>query len=420
MTNATATPEDVRAARVRLGSAREALHGRPREQTLDALCELLDAFARPDGAARRKLAAELPDATGFHPATVRAGLDAALPLFTGDALREVVRREEGAAPNAQLLGFRQTSVLLAGAIPMPTLTALLFPLLLHSPVLAKTASRDAVTARVFAETLHGVDPELARCVEVVSFASGDAACTTALVDTDCVVATGSDETIRTISGLLPASTRFVGYGHRLSIALLGSQAFAGTSVETVADLLARDVALWDQQGCLSPVAIFCEAGAEEALAFGEAVGASLADLERGCPRGATGTEEKAAIRRERDEASMREARVFADEGTRFTVVVEDDLRWRSAPLARFVRIHRAKDRTALMDAIARVAPHLAGVAMGGFGAESPDVALALARLGASRICAPGVLQAPPLGWHHDGHLLLAPLARLSDLEGHGA
>lgn len=421
MTVEAATPESIRAAQTRLAAAGEALRARPRDETLATLCSLLDEFAKPDGAARLELVAALPAATGFHPDTVRAGLDLALPRFTGEALRELVACEQQAAPGCGLEGFAQTSVLLAGAIPMPTITTLVLPLVLRSPVLAKTASRDPVTASVLVRALAQLDPELAQCVELVAFPRSDEACTHALTRADCVVATGSDETIQTISRALPATTRFAGFGHRLSVALLGSAALAETHAEEIAFGLARDVALWDQQGCLSPVAIFCEGGAEEAKRLGRALCDALGTLERRWPRGALAPEEAAGIRSAREEAQMRLAAdaslaIFSDESTRFTVVAEDDLRWRKAPLHRFVRIHHARELAALMDAIAQIGKHLAAVAIAGFDARAAFVGEELSRRGASRICAPGEMQAPPLGWHHDGQLLLAPLARITDLE----
>lgn len=421
MTTPRATPETIRAARERLAAAREALGARSQADTLESLSALLDEFARPGSAARSRLETDLPKATGFHATTVAAGLDLALAKFTGKALRELVLSEHNAAPGAQFEGFAQTSVLLAGAIPMPTLTAFLFPLVLHSPVLAKTAARDPVTARIFAEVLARIDPVLARCIEIVSFPRDDESCMETFLTAECVVATGADGTIRAVSAEVPPTTRFVGYGHRLSVALLGPAALSGSALADAARKLARDVALWDQQGCLSPVAVFCEGSAREARALGEALGQALDALGGEWPRGEIGAEDAAAVRHARDEALMRRAAgrdvaVFADEALQFTVVVEDELRFRAAPLHRFVRIHASRERTTLLHSLEAVARHLAAVALAGFGQDSVAVARALGALGASRVCAPGEMQAPPLGWHHDGQLLLAPLARMVDVE----
>jgi len=416
------TPESIGAARRRLAVAREDLHGRPRQQTLDSLCALLEVWRDPGSGVRRQLEAELPGATGFHPATVREGLARALACYSGQALRELVACELPAAASTRTSGFAQTSVLLAGPIPMPSLVALLLPLLLHSPVLAKTASRDPLTARLFAASLAELDPELARCLEIVCFPGGDEACTAALLDAACVVASGSDETIAALAARLRPGTRMVAYAHRLSLAAVGPGALHGDALAKVAEQLALDVALWDQQGCLSPVAVFCEVpDPSRAEALATALASALEAAERRWPRGRAPDDARAAIRRARDEAAMRRAAgrdvsVHGDRGTRWTVVCEGDLEWRPAPLHRFVRVHPARDRGSLLAAVAEVSRHLAGVAIAGFGAQTADLARALAGLGASRICAPGSLQTPPLGWHHDGQSPLLPIARLTDVE----
>ena len=119
--------EPIEAARQRLRSARRALTERPREQSLDSLCAVLELWRDASSRWRAALEADLPAAAGYSPAGVREGLARGLEYWTGEALREVVRRElgppedrdRGAAPAAS--GFELTSLLLAGSIPMPTL-----------------------------------------------------------------------------------------------------------------------------------------------------------------------------------------------------------------------------------------------------------------------------------------------------------
>ena len=115
-------------------------------------------------------------------------------------------------------------------------------------------------------------------------------------------------------------------------------------------------------------------------------------------------------------AAGREVAVYSGRGTRWTVVLEDDARFRSAPLHRFLRVHPVPDREALLSALRPVARHLAAVAIAGFGGGGAGLAHELTRLGASRICRPGRLQSPPLGWNRDGQPLLLPLARLASSE----
>src|SRR5262249_59914288 len=109
----------------------------------DALAGLVDARRAPRSPWRREVEAELPGAAGFAPEVVREGLARGLAGFGGDALRALVDAElggvaalEGSGRRA-VSGFDATAVVLAGSIPMPTLVALVAPLALRSPVLAK-------------------------------------------------------------------------------------------------------------------------------------------------------------------------------------------------------------------------------------------------------------------------------------------
>lgn len=412
-------PARIAAARDRLAAAGARLRERDPARSLASLASLLDAWCEPGSRLQARLADALPAAAGFSPATVREDLARGLAPWSGAALRELVARELGSLPPAcRATGFDRTHVLLAGSIPMPSLLSLVAPLVLHSPVLAKTASRDPVTAPLVRESLLEIDPELGAALEIVSFAGGDRDGTRAFVDAGCLLATGSDETIARVRAGARPGTRIVAYGHRLSIAVIAADALAA---ETAA-ALSRDVAGWDQLGCLSAIAIFSVGAADAAIDdFAEALADALATREQEQPRGALDPDAAARLRAECDGARLRQGagsdlRVLADEALRWAVIREADAELRPAPLHRFVRIHPVPDRAALERAVRPLSRHLAGVALAGFGDDHTDVAETLAALGASRICRPGLLQTPPLGWHHDNQPLLLPLARISDLE----
>ncbi len=420
------TPAEIRA---RLASLREAgakLRRRPARETLDALARVVDGWSDPAGAWRHALETELPGATGFSAPMVREGLARGLDAWSGDALRELVAREIGAperldSARARLAaGFGVTAVLLAGSIPMPTLVSLLAPLALRSPVLAKSASRDPVTPRLVARSLAETDAELAQCLEIVDVPGSDAERIGALLEADCAVAIGSDETISAVRVRVRPDRRLVARGHRLSVAALGAAASGGAALEDVAERLALDVALWDQLGCLSPIAVYV-VGEDAADRVAAALARALAAAERRWPRGAIGAAAAAAIAHERADAELRRAAgrrvaLHASQATLWTVLREDGAELRPAPLHRFVRVLPVRDAAALPAALAPLAPHLAGVAVEGFGSHTSALARELADLGASRICAPGRLQAPPLAWSHGGEGVLIPIARFTDLE----
>jgi hypothetical protein len=425
-----------------LDALREAgrrLAARPASAVHDALADVLEAWCAPGSPWQRALVRALPAAAGFAAETVREGLARGLAPFGGDALRELVRDELGgparldAVRGARVTGFPTTATVLAGALPLPTVVSVLAPLVLRSAVLVKPSAHDPVTAPLLARSLAERDPDLGAAVAVVDFRRDDGAALDALCDADCVVATGSDEAVAALAARAAAAgqrgperaRRFVGYGHRLSLALLGPAATRGEPLVRAAAGLALDVALWDQLGCLSPVSVLVADGDPLAAdRAADALAQAMEGAEARWPRGRVEPAAAAAIAHERAEAEMRAAaapgrapRLLAPpSGTAWTVVRELDAAWRPAPLHRFVRVLPVRDATAALDALRPAAARLAAVALAGFGPASAELAAALTRLGASRVCAPGTLQTPPLGWPRDGLGVLAPLARYARLE----
>ena len=410
------------AVAAQVGALRErgrALAKRPRKEIIDALARVLESWRNPSSPWRIELESQLPDATGFRAPTVREGLERALAHWTGDALEALVARELEPSASTRYTGFEVTALLLAGSIPMPGLLAMLGPLALGSALLVRPASRDPVTARLVTQSIAEIDPELGRCIGEVHFPHDDEDAMEAFLESDCTVAYGSDPTIARIARRLPPSRRLVAHPHRLSLAVLGESATRGSALETAAAGIALDTALWDQQGCLSPLAVFVlSADAEAPDRVADALATALTAAEQHWPRGSVTPAAASVIAQERDTAMLRESasgrvRVLTPAGGAFTVVREQDCQLRAAPLHRFLRVHPAPDADALERGIAPYARHLAGVAHAGL---APDAIQLLVRTGASRLCAPGILQCPPLDWHHDGMPVLTPMARITDIE----
>lgn len=406
------SPEAIRARLAALREAGTELRRRPAREVVDALAEVLERWRDPKSDERLALERELPAASGFAAATVARGLQLALEAWSGDALRALAERELARNDGTLARGADTSAVLLAGAIPMPTLLGIVAPLALRSPVLAKTASRDARTAHRVAASIAEVDPGLGACIEVVDFAGSDGACTDALLEAECVIATGSDETIAAVEARIAPTRTLLRHGHGLSIGVLGPDATRGDALERAARGLALDTALWDQQGCLSPIAVYVMGGVEDAARVGAALASELEAIARELPRGEVDAHAAATARAERSEAEVRAAAggavtLLGGADAGWSVVVEADAAVRPAPLFRFLRVHPL-EAGALEAALAPLSGWLAGAAVAGFGADSP--AALLGGLGAHWICEPGQLQCPPLDWPRDGRPVLAGLS----------
>jgi hypothetical protein len=424
-TRGRAGPEDEpRRALARLREAGRALRARSAAQVLEALGAVLEEWRSAGSAPRRALAEGLPAAAGFTRPVVERGLAVALEGWPAPALAALYERElgPGAGPGAGARlarGFDVTAVLLAGAIPNASLPGLLAPLALRSAVLARPPARDPLTAPLLRDSLARADGALGAAFEVARFDARSDAALDGFLAADCVVATGSDETVARVAVRVTPPRRFVAYGHRLSLAALGPEAASGAALDDACARLALDVALWDQLGCLSPVCLLVAGDGRAAQRAAEALAAALQRIEGELPRGEVGAEAAAAISGERAEAELRAAargRAVLHCGPAWTVVAEEDAAPRPAPLHRFLRVQPAGDLAGVVAALAPYGPHLAAVGIAGFGAAGAELARGAAAIGASRVCPLGSLQAPPLGWCHDGQGVLLPLARLTDLE----
>ena len=408
---------EARAALARLEAAGKRLRELPGATRLEAVGRIFDAWSDPGSPVRRRMLEAHPAGSGLGRETVAAGLALALAGWNASALEALVEAELGslrALDDTAISGV--TTVLHGGVIPMPTLIDALAPLALGSTVLSKPAARDPVTPRLVAASLESLAPELSGCLEVCDVRREETAAFETLLATDRVVVTGSDEAVDAVRSRIASHTRLVAHGHKLSVAMLGDR--PQVDLVDAAQRLAVDVALWDQLGCLSPVACWTLGDRARAGTFAAALAGALAAREGAWPRGEIDPASAARIASERANAELRGAAgrsvtVHASAGTAWTVVAEADAAPRPAPLHRFVRVHPATDLPEVERALGPHGIHLTGVALEGF--DRYDEAAIARALGASRTARFGELQAPPLDWARDG---LGVLSRLLDPDRH--
>jgi hypothetical protein len=381
-----------------------------------------------------------PAATGFSRATLAAGLDAFFAQLTAENLHALVKQELGhpgrledfAAGDGEFSADRVACVrgpeliahITGGALPNPALTSIVLGLLARSAQFVKCASGAAFLPRLFAHSLYEAEPKLGACLELAEWKGGSAGLEDALLaEADCVTATGSDETLALLRRRVPAHVRFVGYGHRLSFAFVAHEVLSGMQPQKVALRAARDVAAWNQLGCLSPHVIYVETGGKVAPEkFAELLAAELEALERSHPRGALAAAEAAAIATRRSFYEVRAAhlpdtRLWQSHGsTAWTVVYENDPRFQVSCLNRFVYVKAVAGVTQALEGADPVRGKVSTVGLAATEDRAPELALELARWGVTRICPLGRMQEPPLTWRHDGRPSLGDLLTWTDWE----
>jgi len=437
---AVITPELVAEACQSLKRNREQyLARRTTAQMIAVLAASGANWLQPDDPFRRLALARAAE-TGFSAATLARGLDAFFRELTADKLGALVAAELGHP--ARLEGFcadaheqRQSRLGLAlgpelivhvaaGNLPSPALHSLVLGVLLRSAQFMKCATGGALLPRLFAHSLYELDPKLGACLELAVWPGGAEAVEAALfAGADVVTATGADETLAAIRQRLPARTRFVGHGHRVSFAFIAAEVLTPFNVPRLVARAAADVAAWDQLGCLSPHVLYVEpGGAANAERFAELLAAELAVREQHEPRGALPPETAAQIAARRGLYEVRAAhspatRQWCSAGsTAWTVVFEEEPRFQASCLNRFVYVKPVAGLAGLLAAADPVRRQVSTVGVAVPEHTLGEVAAELARWGATRICPLGRMQEPPLGWRHDGRPALADLVTWADLE----
>jgi hypothetical protein len=189
------------------------------------------------------------------------------------------------------------------------------------------------------------------------------------------------------------------------------------------------VALYDQQGCLSPHAYYVERGGMVSpAAFAQSLGTALEEASRRLPRREPEPVDAASIQLSRAQAALeaatgRVAQVFESErGTEWTVIFEDagNARFEPGPRHRVVRVLAIADVEDFARAVTGGEHYLEAIAVEERGARRERLVARLAGLGVPRITSIGALQRPtPLGTH-GGVTRLGPFLRWTTIDTGGA
>jgi hypothetical protein len=413
---------------------------RPTQALVDTLCEVAAAWLEPSDPFRQRALQLGPAATGFSPATLANGLDTFFRQLTYDGFHMLLLQDLGHVERLDRLVVHEAELktrrsaiatgpellvqFAAGNLPNPTLMSLILGLLARSAQFIKCATGADLLPRLLAHSLYAVEPKLASCIEIASWPGGSNQLESALLEyADCVTATGSDETLDAIRTRLPRGTRFLGYGHRVSFGYITREVLSRFHGKELAAQAARDVASWDQLGCLSPHVYYVETGGSVTPElFAQWIAEQLAALETKEPRALPPPETASAIASRRAlyairAANSQENRLWtSQDSTAWTVVYESDPQFQYSILHRFVYVKAVASLSETLQAASPLQGRVSTVSLAAMGTRAQELATQLARWGVPRICQVGQMQNPPLCWRHDGHPSLGDLVTWTDWE----
>jgi Acyl-CoA reductase (LuxC) len=416
------------------------LANRSTQSLVNFLSELAENWLAPEFPFRQ-FALENAKSIGFSRATLERGLDNFFKQLTRENFNALLIREFGdtkrldqicattieeKSNRAAIVNAPEFQVhICAGNIPNPTLMSIAFGLLLRSAQFVKCASGSSFLPRLFAHSIYDADPKLGACLEIAEWRGGNLELEDALfAETDCVTATGNDETLDEIHKRLPLRTKFIGHGHRVSFGFVAGEVLFGSRAKKIISAAADDIVAWNQLGCLSPHVVYVQSGGEILPEhFAQLLAEELEKREANEPRGEISAEESAVIASRRNIYEIRAAHspeltrhFFSKDSTAWTVVFEADARFQLSCLNRFIYVKPVADLKTALENADGVRGRVSTVGISVPEEKVNEIATQLSRWGATRICPLGQMQNPPLTWRHDGRPTLGDLITWTDLE----
>jgi Acyl-CoA reductase (LuxC) len=200
---------------------------------------------------------------------------------------------------------------------------------------------------------------------------------------DRLWAYGSDRTLEEVAVTLSPGVAFHGHGSGFGVGVIDGT-LSDSELRTVLLGLARDIALFDQRGCLSPRVLLLNGGSDYGREVARALAVELSLLEQRVPRGRMDPEELAEITSYRDTASFSGEIVSAGSG--FVSVGEH---WLMPPVGRNLHVLLTSDIAQSLNA---VRPLITSSAFAGSAAQRNSLR---GSLRGARFCSFGRMQSPP-------------------------
>jgi hypothetical protein len=419
-----------------LQSRKNSLTKRKTSDIVDCIDAAIQKWLNPNYKYRQWAEALLPLITGYHEEIIRLELKRFLRTFRKKELLRFLDEEFDQA--AVLDEFRPRKSggfsraygpslifhVFSGNVAGLPIWSLVMGMLVKSANIGKTSSSEPLMAVLFAKSIQEVDPELAESLAILPWKGGTAELEEAAIEaSEAIIAYGSSASVEKIRNRVGTDKRFLSYGHKISFGMIGKEALTADHYKPTVHRVAEDVVCYDQQGCLSPHAIFVEEGGVlTARQFAQLLAAELARFQEKKPRAVLSEEESLSIHSVRNQylfQSLNENTVFvyqSEGGTEWTVIYHEKTGFAASPLNRTIHVFGC---SALEEALPELIPYQKYLQSAGL-AVNPERLMEMSALlgeaGVNRICAVGQMARTPAGWHHDGRFNLVDLVRWTDVE----
>ncbi|MBI5240270.1 MAG: hypothetical protein HY926_07335 [Elusimicrobia bacterium] len=394
----------------------------PLDKVLRLLSRTGERWADPSYRLRRAAEKTLPRVTGFSPAMVRLGLRELCWTFEADLLR---RKMDAELPGHEGLGAKRWEPLgtvlhvLAGNVFVGAAGSLVEGLLTRNVNILKMSSSEGAFLPLLIESLRESDEDgfISRSLAVVQFSQKQTDVIAEFKrEADGIVVWGGESAVRGWRDGLPARSRLIVFGPKLSVAVATRRGLAERTPEDLARRLAREMSIWDQNACTAPQACYVE-GEAQARRLLEALPKALDQTGRDMPAGGVDADAAVEIQKLRGVAEVAEVRgegALRASARRldWTVILDRDLTLSPSPLHRTLRLVPFKRLPDVLEQLASLRGYIQTVGLAAGEAEGEALADRFSDAGALRVLELGHMAEGEIDDPHDGAQDLPQFMRL--------
>lgn len=330
----------------------------PVDKTLRILGKAGELWKNPHYPLRKKAVALLPEETGFSKEMIEIGLRELCWMLDPELIKRKVdselRRIPGRSdytynPDTQtLLRWEPLGTMfhvLSGNVFLVCAGSLIEGLVTGNVNIVKVSSSEKIFPNLFLQSLKDCDEEgiLSKSVAVLDFPSNRIDLTDEFKkNADAVVVWGGEEAVKAYRSGLPARTKLIIFGPKLSFAVVTKGGFEKYGPRFLAEKLAEEVSIWDQRACTAPQVCYVEGG-ENARKLLDCIVTALSMISKKLPAGKTDPDTAVEIRKLRSVFEIAQSRGegILKESARdldWTAVLDNNISLEPSPLHRTVRI----------------------------------------------------------------------------------
>ncbi len=393
----------------------------PARRIIAAIADAAERWSDADFPPRVRLLDRIVERTGYSLPAVEYALDQLFFSITRPSLVETIESETGSVE--ALDGFAERAETLhAYAAPLGKVCVIssrttigvaivpaIFALCAKCDVVVKDRE-DGLVRAFFASLAEEMD-EFQDAATAAAWDGVDS--NVGLASFDAVVAFGSDETMAQIRPRTSPECRFISFGSKASLGYAGRDALTASKIRELAAGAARDLVLYETEGCVSLHALFVERGGDlDATAVAKEIAAAVERASIEFPAGSRDAAVSARFASTRNLAAFRSAggsgAVFSDQAATFLAVLDPPLQEAPHFLPRSLSIHSVDGPEDALEYVRRHRLPIEAVAVAG---ERSDIVNMAIEMGANRITRFGRMQRPPLAETHGGRPRIAEFIR---------